>query len=59
MRAAAETLSVLCYIVALSQLPIADVIAIMQTAPLFLIVRSRSSSKSRSGRRASDLSCLV
>jgi drug/metabolite transporter (DMT)-like permease len=38
MRAAAETLSVLCYIVALSQLPIADVIAIMQTAPLFLIV---------------------
>jgi drug/metabolite transporter (DMT)-like permease len=38
MRAAAETLSVLCYIVALSRLPIADVIAIMQTAPLFLIV---------------------
>jgi drug/metabolite transporter (DMT)-like permease len=38
LRAAAETLSVLCYIVALSRLPIADVIAIMQTAPLFLIV---------------------
>jgi len=38
MRAAAETLSVLCYIVALSRLPIADVIAIMQTAPLFLIL---------------------
>jgi drug/metabolite transporter (DMT)-like permease len=38
MRAAAETLSVLCYIVALSRLPIANVIAIMQTAPLFLIV---------------------
>jgi drug/metabolite transporter (DMT)-like permease len=38
MRAAAETVSVLCYIVALSRLPIADVIAIMQTAPLFLIV---------------------
>ena len=38
MRAAAETMSVLCYIVALSRLPIADVIAIMQTAPLFLIL---------------------
>ena len=38
LRAAAETLSVLCYIVALSRLPIADVIAIMQTAPLFLIL---------------------
>jgi drug/metabolite transporter (DMT)-like permease len=38
MRAAAETLSVLCYIVALARLPIADVIAIMQTAPLFLIL---------------------
>jgi drug/metabolite transporter (DMT)-like permease len=38
MRAAAETLSVLCYIVALAHLPIADVIAIMQTAPLFLIL---------------------
>jgi drug/metabolite transporter (DMT)-like permease len=38
LRAAAETLSVLCYIVALARLPIADVIAIMQTAPLFLIV---------------------
>ncbi len=38
LRAIAETLSVLCYIVALSRLPIADVIAIMQTAPLFLIL---------------------
>jgi drug/metabolite transporter (DMT)-like permease len=38
LRAAAETLSVLCYIVALARLPIADVIAIMQTAPLFLIL---------------------
>ena len=33
LRAGAETMSVLCYIVALSRLPIADVIAIMQTAP--------------------------
>ena len=38
LRAAAETLSVLCYIVALARLPIADVIAILQTAPLILIL---------------------
>ena len=38
LRAAAETLSVLCYIVALARMPIADVIAILQTAPLILIV---------------------
>jgi drug/metabolite transporter (DMT)-like permease len=37
-RAAGETLSVLCYIVALSRMPIADVIAILQTAPLVLIL---------------------
>lgn len=37
-RAVAETLSVLCYIVALARMPIADVIAILQTAPLILIV---------------------
>jgi drug/metabolite transporter (DMT)-like permease len=38
LRAAGETLSVLCYIVALARLPIADVIAILQTAPLILIL---------------------
>ena len=38
MRAVGETLSVLCYIVALARLPIADVIAIIQTAPLILIL---------------------
>lgn len=38
LRAAAETLSVLCYIVALARMPIADVVAILQTAPLILIV---------------------
>jgi drug/metabolite transporter (DMT)-like permease len=37
-RAILETAAVLCYIVALSVMPIADVIAIMQTAPLLLIV---------------------
>jgi len=37
-RAAAETASVLCYILALAKMPIADVIAIMQTSPLILIV---------------------
>jgi drug/metabolite transporter (DMT)-like permease len=38
MRAAGETLGVLCYIVALARLPIADAIAILQTAPLILIL---------------------
>jgi drug/metabolite transporter (DMT)-like permease len=38
LRAAAETLSVLCYIVALARMPIADVIAILQVAPLILII---------------------
>lgn len=38
LRAAGETLSTLCYIVALARLPIADVVAIMQTAPLILIM---------------------
>jgi drug/metabolite transporter (DMT)-like permease len=38
MRAGAETLSVLCYIVALARLPIGDAIAILQTAPLILIL---------------------
>src|SRR5271169_453882 len=37
-RAAGETLSVLCYIVALARMPIADAIAILQTAPLILIL---------------------
>jgi drug/metabolite transporter (DMT)-like permease len=38
LRAAAETISVLCYIVALARMPIADVIAIIQTAPLIVIL---------------------
>jgi drug/metabolite transporter (DMT)-like permease len=38
LRAAAETLATLCYVVALARLPIADVVAIMQTAPLILIL---------------------
>lgn len=38
LRAGAEALSVLCYIVALARMPIADVIAILQTAPLILVV---------------------
>jgi drug/metabolite transporter (DMT)-like permease len=38
LRAAADTLSTLCYVVALARLPIADVIAIEQTAPLILIL---------------------
>lgn len=38
LRAASETLSTLCYILALARMPIADVIAILQTAPLILIL---------------------
>src|SRR6266576_912455 len=38
LRAAAETLATLCYIVALARMPIADVIAILQTGPLILIL---------------------
>ena len=38
LRALGETLSVLCYIVALARLPIADVIAILQTAPLAVVL---------------------
>ena len=37
-RGGFETASVLCYIVALASMPIADVIAISQTAPLLLIL---------------------
>jgi drug/metabolite transporter (DMT)-like permease len=37
LRATCETLSTLCYIVALARMPIADVVAILQTAPLILI----------------------
>jgi drug/metabolite transporter (DMT)-like permease len=38
LRAGAETLAILCYILALSQLPIANVVAILQTGPLFTIL---------------------
>lgn len=38
LRAAGETLGTLCYIIALARMPIADVIAILQTAPLILML---------------------
>jgi len=38
LRAVAETLSTLCYVMALSRMQIADVIAILQTAPLILVL---------------------
>lgn len=38
LRAAAETLSIHFYILALARMPIADVIAIIQTAPLLLVL---------------------
>src|SRR3954464_3445775 len=37
-RATGETLCTLCYVVALARMPIADVIAILQTGPLILIL---------------------
>ena len=49
LRAAAETVSVLCYIVALARMPIADVIAIVQTAPLILILGAASVLRERIG----------
>ena len=49
LRAAGETLSVLCYIVALARMPIADVIAILQTAPLILIVGAAALLRERVG----------
>jgi drug/metabolite transporter (DMT)-like permease len=55
IRAAGETLSVLCYIVALARLPIADAIAILQTAPLILILAVASFFASVSELRASCL----
>jgi drug/metabolite transporter (DMT)-like permease len=38
LRAAGETLTTLCYVVALARMPIADVIAMLQTAPLILML---------------------
>src|SRR5436305_1964557 len=38
LRAAGETLCTFCYVVALARMPIADVIAILQTGPLILIL---------------------
>ena len=49
LRAAGETLSVLCYIVALARLPIADVIALLQTAPLALVLGAAFLLKERVG----------
>ena len=44
-----ETLSVLCYIVALARLPIADAIATPSTAPLILILGVAFSSRAGQG----------
>ncbi|WP_210529915.1 DMT family transporter [Rubellimicrobium arenae] len=38
LRAVGETLCTLCYVVALAHMPIADVIAILQTTPLLVVV---------------------
>lgn len=48
-RAGFETASVLCYIVALSSMPIADAIAIVQTAPLLFILLIATIGRERIG----------
>ena len=48
-RAGFETMSVLCYIVALSAMAIADVIAIVQTAPLLFILLVATIGRERIG----------
>lgn len=48
-RAGFETASVLCYIVALSSMPIADAIAIVQTAPLIFILLIATIGRERIG----------
>ena len=50
LRAAAETISVLCYIVALAHMPIANVIAVIQTTPLILILAVAFLLRERVGR---------
>src|SRR5258708_31779771 len=50
LRAAGETLSTLCYIVSLARMPIANVIAILQTGPLILILGAAFLLRERIGR---------
>ncbi len=49
LRAGFETASVLCYIVALASMPIADAIAIIQTAPLLFILMVATIGRERVG----------
>jgi drug/metabolite transporter (DMT)-like permease len=50
LRAVGETLCTLCYIVALARMPIADVIAILQTGPLILILGAAVLLREKIGR---------
>ena len=58
LRAGFETASVLCYIVALSAMAIADVIAIVQTAPLIFILLVATVDRERVGPRRIGLIAL-
>ena len=49
LRAVGETLATLCYVVALTRLPIADVIAILQIGPLFVILGATAMLRERVG----------
>ncbi|MBV8472405.1 MAG: DMT family transporter [Hyphomicrobiales bacterium] len=50
LRAGAETVATLCYILALARLPIADAIAILQIAPLLVILGAGLLFRERIGR---------
>ena len=65
LRAAGETLGTLFYVIALARMPIAGVVAILQTAPLILILGAAALLGERIGGarvalplRASDRSAL-
>jgi drug/metabolite transporter (DMT)-like permease len=50
LRGVGETLCTLCYVVALARMPIADVIAILQTGPLILILGAAVLLREKIGR---------
>lgn len=58
LRAAGETMGTLCHITALARLPIADVTAILQTAPLLLIIGAAVILRERIGAARAVLVCV-
>jgi drug/metabolite transporter (DMT)-like permease len=58
LRAAGETSCTLCYVVALARMPIADVVAILQTEPLFVIFGAAFLLRERIGPARSALALV-